>query len=565
MAYGYQSHNQSSSLGYSTAKRLSSVSDVGNVAYDANGNVTNSGSRILTWDAANYPLSVSDGQSTALYTYGPSRQRLTRVENKSGGWQFQTVYGAAGYERSHIGSPSGSTIEHRYAIHANGRLVANRIATEWGGTNVFRAEYYHEDALNSVEVITDSVGRIMRRFHYDAFGYRHNVTALGFDDGALMRPDNPFNTYMVRGFTGHEHLDELGLIHMNGRVYDTLLRRFLSADPHIQAPLDTQSYNRYSYVKNNPLKYTDPSGFFLKKLFKKIKSFVRQNWRAIVGTALMFIPGGQGFGALLLKGFAANMLLTGGDWKQSALGAFMFAGSGGQLNFTGDSGGSGEFSFLDFGIALMRNIRTYGTGPSQTTRPPDENFRTPLLYTGPSIPAGGMQAARGGGGGAEAVTVGNTGVGPGGEKFKNGGASRSMEDHPSSPIIALRVVMSAIGSGLRSAVGTSILSEGPRIGSALEKGMVEHFFFGNGTDFYLSHSQARRYLRNPTSDEFDFGIGRPAVGSNGRLDRYDFDTQPWGRRSWDAEFATRTAGAIGEAFGGVPFDVFMPPPFTNPP
>ena len=149
-----------------------------------------------------------------------------------------------------------------------------------------------------MEVITDSVGRIMRRFHYDAFGHRHNVTALGFDDGALMRPDNPFNTYMVRRFTGHEHLDELGLIHMNGRVYDTLLRRFLSADPHIQAPLDTQSYNRYSYVKNNPLKYTDPSGFFLKKLFKKIKSFVRQDWRAIVGTALMFIPGGQGFGAL---------------------------------------------------------------------------------------------------------------------------------------------------------------------------------------------------------------------------------------------------------------------------
>ena len=52
-----------------------------------------------------------------------------------------------------------------------------------------------------------------------------------------------------RGFTGHEHISEFNLIHMNGRVYDPVIGRFLSADPHIQAPYDTQSYNRYSYVK----------------------------------------------------------------------------------------------------------------------------------------------------------------------------------------------------------------------------------------------------------------------------------------------------------------------------
>ncbi|VVH57833.1 Rhs family protein-like precursor, partial [uncultured Gammaproteobacteria bacterium] len=64
-----------------------------------------------------------------------------------------------------------------------------------------------------------------------------------------------------RGFTGHEHIDEMGLIHMNGRVYDPQIGRFLSADPYIQAPYNTQSYNRYSYVMNNPLKYTDPDGY----------------------------------------------------------------------------------------------------------------------------------------------------------------------------------------------------------------------------------------------------------------------------------------------------------------
>jgi hypothetical protein len=53
----------------------------------------------------------------------------------------------------------------------------------------------------------------------------------------------------------------MDFIHMNGRVYDPSIGRFLSADPNIQALYNTQSYNRYSYVLNNPLKYSDPSGF----------------------------------------------------------------------------------------------------------------------------------------------------------------------------------------------------------------------------------------------------------------------------------------------------------------
>lgn len=64
-----------------------------------------------------------------------------------------------------------------------------------------------------------------------------------------------------RGYTGHEHLPEFGLINMNGRVYDPIVSRFLSPDPYIQAPGFTQSFNRYGYVFNNPLKYIDPTGY----------------------------------------------------------------------------------------------------------------------------------------------------------------------------------------------------------------------------------------------------------------------------------------------------------------
>ena len=57
-----------------------------------------------------------------------------------------------------------------------------------------------------------------------------------------------------RGYTGHEHFFEVGLIHMNGRMYDPKMQRFLSPDNYIQDLYNTQNYNRYGYVLNNPLK-----------------------------------------------------------------------------------------------------------------------------------------------------------------------------------------------------------------------------------------------------------------------------------------------------------------------
>jgi hypothetical protein len=78
---------------------------------------------------------------------------------------------------------------------------------------------------------------------------------------------------------------------MNGRIYDPTLGRFLQADPHIQATQNSQNYNRYSYVLNNPMSYTDPSGFFFKKLLRAIAKVPILNTAINVG--LNFIPGCQ--------------------------------------------------------------------------------------------------------------------------------------------------------------------------------------------------------------------------------------------------------------------------------
>lgn len=108
--------------------------------------------------------------------------------------------------------------------------------------------YMLTDHLGSILQVVDANGTEVFRASYDAWG-RQTVSR---------------NTIgMYRGYCGHEMLNSLGLIHMNGRVYDPILGRFLSPDNYVQQPDNSQNFNRYSYCLNNPLKYTDPTGDFL--------------------------------------------------------------------------------------------------------------------------------------------------------------------------------------------------------------------------------------------------------------------------------------------------------------
>ncbi|MBD3646356.1 MAG: RHS repeat-associated core domain-containing protein [Pseudomonadales bacterium] len=131
-----------------------------------------------------------------------------------------------------------------------------------GGGTTGEFYYLHRDHLGSVDVITSGSGSVLERLAFDPFGGRReadwssDITPPSLDP-ILANCDK----ITCRGFTDHEHLDRTGIVHMNGRIYDPVIGRFLSADPIVQAPLYSQSYNRYAYTFNSPLSFVDPSGY----------------------------------------------------------------------------------------------------------------------------------------------------------------------------------------------------------------------------------------------------------------------------------------------------------------
>src|SRR5205823_9021974 len=128
-----------------------------------------------------------------------------------------------------------------------------------GGTRDVR--YVHVDRLGSVDAVTNGSGV---EFVGDAHGFDAFGRPRGRDwqsSGDKLHPDTDYGKTTEHGFTGHEHLDDTYLIHMNGRMYDYRLGRFLSVDPIISNAANSQSINRYSCIRNHPLSGVDPTRY----------------------------------------------------------------------------------------------------------------------------------------------------------------------------------------------------------------------------------------------------------------------------------------------------------------
>jgi RHS repeat-associated protein len=177
-------------------------------------------------------------------------------------------------------------VRYRHYIQAGGQTIA--IHTEYSTGTGATTDYLHHDHLGSVVAITSGTGTLTERLSYDPWGKRRNATTnawLSLGPGSQLLPATL--ALLPRGYTSHEHLDKLGLIHMKGRVYDPELGRFLSADPLIQFPESTQGFDRYAYVGNSPLSYTDPSGHGLLGIVGSIVSF----FHPPLGAALIAVDG----------------------------------------------------------------------------------------------------------------------------------------------------------------------------------------------------------------------------------------------------------------------------------
>jgi RHS repeat-associated protein len=257
-------------LGYDDAGNLAYKSDVGTYrydavrkqaavtagsntySYDANGAVVNASGTAISWLSYELPNQFAHpGGNSSSFQYGPDRNRFRQVAS-AGGVTTETLYAAGGlYERV----TTGGVTQHRNYIVADGRRVAVQ-KREAGKTPV--TVYLLEDQLGGVDGFVSESGSLLARTSYQPFGARRSGDWLS--NAPTPAEWQQIQATTPRGHTDHEHLDNLGVVHMNGRVYDPVLGRFLSPDPLVQAPYDTQTLNRYAYVRNNPMRYVDPSG-----------------------------------------------------------------------------------------------------------------------------------------------------------------------------------------------------------------------------------------------------------------------------------------------------------------
>jgi RHS repeat-associated protein len=243
---------------------------------DALGNVTKSGDRSLIYNAKNLPLEIRTAKSQVRYQYGLGSAVLSK-EEKIEDEITRTLFVGQSYEEEM--SPAGRKQKH---------YVGDFLIVETGDSS--RSEnYLYTDYLGSTLAVADQNGTLSEKFDYDPFGQRRSVTSLEWIDGFKPKATS-------RGFTGHNHADSVNLVHMKGRMYDPTIGLFMSPDPYIQDPTRIQNLNRYSYVLNNPLSYTDPSGFMFK------------------GIDRMFGHGLRGAAEVLGNSFLAKQTSKAGVW-----------------------------------------------------------------------------------------------------------------------------------------------------------------------------------------------------------------------------------------------------------
>jgi RHS repeat-associated protein len=278
------------------------------IGYDANGNMSSRAGGAISSYSYNLPQLVNYNGNTDQFFYNSSHQRWKQVANYTG--SIETTHYIGGLLEV---LQRGTNTEYRHLIKAGSNSVVYTRRTD--GTNLTNSTYYlTSDHLGSANLVLDSSGNTLASESFTPFGARRGSNWQGVPTTADY---STFASTSRRGFTGHEMLDSVSLVHMNGRVYDPFLGRFLSPDVYIQALGASESINPYSYAWNDPLRYVDPSGHSL-------LGFVG----AIVGIAIaIFAPEAISFIAGSAETFSATTLAVIGGFAGGFIGTYISTGN----------------------------------------------------------------------------------------------------------------------------------------------------------------------------------------------------------------------------------------------
>ena len=222
----------------------------GTFSYDADGNQLSSPTGLATtWNSFDMPVRVSmtSGGATRFdqFVYGATHDRA-KMTSGTGSAVSKITYFAGAQEVETDGSGNVTAVKTYWPLGLGVDIDVPATATQM--------LWLHHDRLDSVMASTDAAGGLVERLNYDAWGNRRYLNGIGISSSISDATNN-------KGYTGQMMLDNVNLIHLNGRLYDPYVGRFISADPLISNPNDGQNYSRYTYVLNNPTNLTDPSGF----------------------------------------------------------------------------------------------------------------------------------------------------------------------------------------------------------------------------------------------------------------------------------------------------------------
>jgi len=394
-AYNYQAQG----AGVAQPHALQSVTGAFNSTYlyDANGNLkTSSGGAYRNISYTSFNLPDADIQSGGLagaaggpryaWQYDENRQRIKETQVVSGAtrttWTLHPD-NAGGLSFEYEERPNG--VASRHYLTAGGTVIGvlvaatgpqNMAASQTAPTTLFsirlnKVEYWHKDHLGSLVTTTDHTGAPTQRYAYDPFGKRRTVAGVYDASGTLVYDWSSTSSGTDRGYTGHEHLDDVGVIHMNGRLFDPRLGMFMQGDNFVQDPSNLQNFNRYGYCYNNPMTCTDPSGHLFGGMFRvpvidnlwnnHIKQYVPMIAAITISIyfpeALTYLNIENGLAQAAITGFASGAVSS-GNLKGGIQGMFtasLFYGAGSaipELSYMNEAGTITDIGRFAGAIAL---------------------------------------------------------------------------------------------------------------------------------------------------------------------------------------------------------------------